>query len=82
MKDNMATCEIWICVDTAGDYGQGKDADAAKESYEQDIQPLSSCGGFRLLKVLIQVPLPVEQDPDAEVTIDAWPAGAVKAVQS
>lgn len=52
------TCEVWVCVDACGDCAIGEDADAARASYEEDVSSLSECDGFRLIKVLVKVPLP------------------------
>jgi len=52
------TCEVFLCVDSAGNYGVGKDEAAARENYESDVQALSDADGFRLVKVTVAVPLP------------------------
>ncbi len=67
-----ATCEVWICVDTAGDYGAGKDIDAARQSYTDDIGAIDEAEGFRFVKVTVTVPLPVV----VELTGDAPAQGA------
>ena len=51
-------CEVWLCVDSAGDYASGADEAAARESYEENVQALSDADGFRLVKVTVNVPLP------------------------
>lgn len=67
---SKATCELWICVDAAGDYGVGKDEDAAKESYANDIGALEDCGGFRVYRLDLTVPKPEARALVAEVTED------------
>jgi hypothetical protein len=54
-----AKCDLVLIVDSCGDYGAGKDFDAAKENYESDIGDLAACeGGFRVVRVAVGVPLP------------------------
>jgi hypothetical protein len=56
---DKAKCELVLIVDADGDYGVGKDFDAAKENYENDIGELASCdGGFRVVRVAVGVALP------------------------
>ncbi len=65
---DKAKCELVLIVDGSGDYAVGKDFDAAKEAYENEIQELSACeGGFRVLRLTVGVPLPevVELTGDA-----------------
>ena len=51
-------CEVWICVDAAGDYAVGKEESEACDAYEQTIGELVNCGGYRLVKLIVNVPLP------------------------
>jgi hypothetical protein len=54
-----ATCELVLIVDANGDYAAGKDFDAAKEVYENDVGELqASEGGFRVVRLTVGVPLP------------------------
>lgn len=55
----MASVEVWVLVDAEGNHAAGTSAEAAREAYEQDVQALVDCDGFRLVKVTLQVPLPV-----------------------
>jgi hypothetical protein len=56
---DKAKCETVLIVDANGDYAVGKDFDAAKEAYENDVGELASCeGGFRVVRVVVAVPLP------------------------
>ncbi len=55
---DLLKCELWICVDAGGDYAVGKDEDEAKTAYEDTVQPLADCSGFRLLKITVNVPTP------------------------
>jgi hypothetical protein len=50
--------DIFACVDNHGDYGVGIDVDAAREDYEARVGDLSECEGFRIIKVIVVVPLP------------------------
>lgn len=52
------TCEVWLCVDSCGDYGVGPDAEGARANYEETVQALCDADGFRLVKVSVAVPLP------------------------
>jgi hypothetical protein len=52
------TIEVWVMVDSAGDYAVGKDTEGAKEQYGNDIQAPEDAEGFRLVKLLLTVPLP------------------------
>lgn len=58
MPQQTTTVEFWVLVDSTGDYAVGKDADLAKEGYENDIQPVADAEGFRLVKVALTMPLP------------------------
>jgi len=64
---DVCKCEAWLCVDSAGDYAVGNSEAAAREKYEEDVQALSDCGGFRMVQLWINVPLPaiVELTGDA-----------------
>ena len=52
------TCEVFVVVDSCGDYAAGKTPEAAREAYESDIGPLADCESFRCIKLLVEVPLP------------------------
>lgn len=67
----MTQVELWVCIDAVGDYGIGKDEDAAKEQYEQDIGDLSDASGFRCYQLNLSVPLPVPVVLSATVPADA-----------
>jgi hypothetical protein len=54
----METLEIVVCVDANGDYRTGRDADEAREKYEEDIGALAECDGFRIYNLTLTVPLP------------------------
>lgn len=55
----MNEFDVWMCVDSAGDYAVGTDECSAREAYEKSIQPLADCDGFRLVKLSVTMPLPV-----------------------
>ncbi len=75
----MATheCEVWVCVDATGDYAVGVSAEAAREKYTEDIGDLGDCEGFRLVKVTVKVPMPLD-----ELVVDApeLPGASARAV--
>lgn len=56
MSAKLHEVEIWVCVDTSGDYELGKNVEQASERYNEDI------GGYvaecRLVKVVLQVEVP------------------------
>lgn len=58
MKTPTATCEIFVCIDSEGQYAVGTDADLARQAYEEDVGCLNEQDGFRLVKVTLTVPLP------------------------
>lgn len=53
-----AVCEVFLVIDQAGDYAVGNSAEAAREKYEEDIGALNAAEGFRIVKLLVRVPLP------------------------
>lgn len=55
---NETQAEVWVLVDSCGDTAVGSTADEAKEHYEENVQAVGDCEGFRLVKVLVTVPLP------------------------
>lgn len=75
----MESFDVFVLIDAAGDYVVGKDEAAAREAYEAEIQNLSDCDGFRLVKVTVKAALPAvveleveaadeETEPQAAVT--------------
>jgi hypothetical protein len=50
--------EIFLIVDSIGDTAVGTSEEDARERYEETIQPLSDASGFRLVKLVVKVPLP------------------------
>jgi hypothetical protein len=50
--------ECFVLVDPNGDWAVGADADAARQSYADNIGALEECDGFRLVCVKLTVPLP------------------------
>lgn len=61
------TFEVFLLCDSNGDYAVGNSADAARERYEEDIGELVNCDGFRLVKMLVKVPLPEPVELSVEV---------------
>lgn len=49
---------MWACVDADGDYGVGKDEDAATTAYDDKIGGRAD-RGIRYVKITVKVPLPV-----------------------
>jgi prefoldin subunit 5 len=54
----MQEFELCVLVDADGEYAVGKDADEARASYEENIQALNECSGFRLVHVTVKAALP------------------------
>ncbi len=50
--------EVWIVVDSCGDSAVGTDAHEARERFEENVQNLNDAEGFRMVKVIVKVPLP------------------------
>jgi hypothetical protein len=74
MSKNMATVEMFACVDQDGDYAVGKDEDAAREAYESEFCALNETAGFRLVKVTVNVPCPEVVELTGTVADDEAPA--------
>lgn len=66
MACETITAEVVVLVDSCGDYALGKDEADAREAYENQIQALSECDGFRLIKVRVRVPLPAITELEVE----------------
>ncbi len=70
-----ATIELWVLVDAGGDFGFGRSGEEAAEHYEENI------GGFpgasRLVKVTLNVPLPVVVELTGDVPAEASVAVAL-----
>ena len=58
MAQQTTTVEVWILVDSNGDYAIAKDSSDLADAYEQDIQACSDAEGLRRVKVTLTVPLP------------------------
>jgi hypothetical protein len=62
--------EVWVCVDSNGDYGTGTDSDSAIAAYENDVGETNATEGFRLVKLTVGVPLPVALELSGSVADD------------
>lgn len=51
-------CEIWLMLDSDGNYAVASSSDSLAERYEEDIGQCSDAGGLRRVKVSLTVPLP------------------------
>lgn len=72
------TLEVWVAVDAHGEFGLGKDAEAAEENYQDDVGGGAE-DGRRMVKLTVKVPLPVVLELSGEVAADEQP-GELKAV--
>lgn len=70
------TLEVWVAVDADGGYGTGTDQDAACTDYDE-AQGRDSVTGFRLIKVLVTVPLPEPMTATAVLEADDPPVAAI-----
>jgi hypothetical protein len=57
-EQQYADVEVWVCVDSCGDYAVGRDRDDAAEDYEADIGEASAAEGLRYVRVTLKVALP------------------------
>ncbi len=62
--------EVFIVVDANGDCAVGTTADAARESFDDNVGGLADGEGFRMVRVTVSVPLPEIIDVTAEVEDD------------
>lgn len=67
MPANLMTAEVFVLVDANGDYAVGNSREHAIEKYEEDIQAVADCEGFRLVKLDVSVPLPEAVTVDVNV---------------
>lgn len=58
VKCATTTVEVWIALDSAGDYAVGSDRAAAAEAYEANVQALTDAEGLRYVKATLELPLP------------------------
>lgn len=74
----MMLCEVWVLVDANGDYVVGMDADSARSSYADNIGGLDECDGFRLVKMIVEIPKPAVVDlPNIKIKAADWSAAEV-----
>lgn len=77
----MQTVEVeaWVIVDANGDSAVGADAQHARDRYTDDIGALEEGDGFRMVKVILRVPVPECQTIalDADIPVMAEAAGTV-----
>ena len=44
--------EVWLLVDSCGDYAVGTSREDAAENYEEDVQSLSAAEGIRYVRLV------------------------------
>ncbi len=54
----MQEVEVWVLIDSNGDYVASDDADLLNERYEERVQEVSAAEGTRRIKITLKVPLP------------------------
>jgi hypothetical protein len=52
-------CELWLVVAASGDYACGSSPEAAREAFEESIEPLADVEAFRCIRLTVAVELPV-----------------------
>lgn len=60
MASKTETVEVYVMVDSEGDYGAGVDPEGAAQCYADNVGDVAEKDGFRMVKILLTVPLPVE----------------------
>ncbi len=68
--------EVWLAVDAEGGCEAGPDEGAAADRYADNVA--SHSGGFRLIKILVSVPLPTPMTARAVLEEDDPPVAAVE----
>jgi hypothetical protein len=79
MASQTCQVEVWVLVDADGDYGVGREADAASQNYADDVGGTE--GNRRMVKLTLTIPLPKpmelvatipEEEPgEAELKVEA-----------
>lgn len=66
----MEALEIYVVVDSDGNYSCGVNASLARENYGNDVQAIEEADGFRMVCVKLQVALPAEVTVEGTVSHD------------
>lgn len=77
MAQQTCEVELWVCVDSNGDYSVAKTDSDARENYESEVQNLADTEGHRMVKVTLTVPLPEVVELTGTVPADEKPAAMV-----
>lgn len=64
---SMKTVEVWVLIDSDGNYAVANDQERVKEVYEEDTQPFGDADGFRLVKLSLRVALPEVIEASGEI---------------
>lgn len=65
--------EIFAIIDSDGDYAVGADRDEAAERYENNVGDIDDTDGFRIVRLVVQVPVPEVVTLSGEVSVVAEP---------
>ncbi len=76
MATDLVTVEVWVKVNSDGDYAVGMDEDLCGESFESEI---GGNGPARFVKVTLRVPRPAAVELQADVAEEPN-VGTLKAV--
>lgn len=73
----MKTLEVWVAVDADGNYEAGDSEESACERFDDFDPGRAGVTGYRLVKVLLTVPLPGPMTATAVLAEDAPPVATV-----
>ena len=76
MATTYKTVEVWVVIDSDGDYDVGPDRESADERYTETIADFGHAAGIRRVKVTVTVPLPTVIEVEAECEGDEEPVAA------
>ncbi len=67
MATQHAEIEVWVLVDSDGDYETATTEETARERFEENVGNLNERAGSRLVKLTVKVPLPTVIELAGEV---------------
>lgn len=79
MATEFKEIEVWVLVDSNGDYVAHEDSGELADAYTDRVGELSAVDGTRLVKFTVKVPLPKPIEIRGEVAVSEEP-GELQAV--
>lgn len=76
MAVELADVEIWVVLDAEGDYGVGRDEQAAMQNYDDEIGGDLTTLAYRKARVVLKMPQP--QTLGVVVTIPTEPEPTIQ----